>query len=339
MAKITEYIEILLLGKDLDLEQAQNLLDTIFEGGVADVQIAAFLTAMRAKNATATELAGFATSLRRHAVRVRPNVENIVDNCGTGGGKVKTGNISTAAALVASGAGVYMAKHGNRAITSTSGSADVLEQLGVKIDASTDTVAKCIEEARIGFMFAPKFHPAMKYVQPVRKNLGFRTAFNILGPLANPAGVKKQVIGVAEEHLMRPIAEALKLLGSEHIMVVNSYAIDEINTASVTKIIELKNGEIMEKQLDAQEFGIPRATIEQLSVNDCRQSADILRKILAEKEPGPRRDIVVINAAAAIIVAGLAEDFPAAIDMAKESITQGKAMQCLEKLVEVSNKS
>jgi len=186
MAGITEYIKTLLEGEDLSFEQATDLLDVIFEGEVPETQVAAFLTAMRVKGPKAPELAGLAKSLRSHAVAVKVDIDNLVDTCGTGGGAIKTSNISTAAAIVAAGAGVYVAKHGNRGITSKCGSADVLEELCVKIDASAQTVAECIKEAHIGFMFAPMFHPAMKYVQPIRKSLGFRTVFNILGPLANP---------------------------------------------------------------------------------------------------------------------------------------------------------
>jgi len=338
MAMITEEIELLLRGEDLSLEQATELLDVVFNGEVPEVQIAAFLTAMRAKGATATELAGLAKSLRQHAVRVKVDVDNLVDTCGTGGGAIKTCNISTAAAIVAAGAGVYVAKHGNRGITSKCGSADVLEQLGVKIDASADVVAECIKQAHIGFMFAPMFHPAMKYVQPIRKGLGFRTVFNILGPLANPAGAKRQVLGVADESLMQIIAEALKLLGTQYVMVVHGSGMDEISTAAPTKILELKDGQITARQLNPQDLGIPLADIDQLKVTDAKTSAKVLRNILSGKETGPRKDIVILNAAAAIIVAGLADDFESAIKLAKTSVDNGKALSCLEKLIEVSNK-
>ena len=337
MATIIEYIKPLLEGKDLSLEQATNLLDVIFEGQVPEAQIAAFLTAMRIKGATSMELAGLAKSLRNHAVKVKVNVDNLVDTCGTGGGAVKTSNISTAAAIVAAGAGVYVAKHGNRGITSGCGSADVLEQLGVKIDAGPEVVAKCIKEAHIGFMFAPMFHPAMKYVQPIRKSLGFRTVFNILGPLANPAGATAQVLGVADESLMQLVAEALKLLGTRYAMVVHSNGLDEISTAAVTKIAELKEGQITNKELNPQDLGIELADIEQLKVTDAKASAKVLRDILSGKEAGPRKDIVVLNAAAAIIAGNLADDFVSALTKAEASITSGNAFACLDKLVEMSN--
>lgn len=339
MAAITEYIELLLQKKHLSFEQATGLLDIIFEGEVPEAQIAAFLTAMRIKGATAPELAGLAKSLRKHAVAVKVDIDNLVDTCGTGGGVVKTCNVSTAAAIVAAGAGVYVAKHGNRGITSKCGSADVLEELGVKIDASAETVAECIREAHVGFMFAPMFHPAMKYVQPIRKSLGFRTVFNILGPLANPAGAKAQVLGVADESLMRIVTEALKLLGTRYAMVVHSNGMDEISTAATTKIVELKEGEIATKELNPEDIGIKLANVDELKVTDAKASAKVLRDILTGKETGPRKDIVILNAAAAIIVANLADDFESAIKMAETSVGNGKALACLEKLIEISNKT
>ncbi len=337
MATITEYIEPLLRGEDLSFEQAESLLDVVFEGQVAEVQIAAFLTAMRAKGATPAELAGLAKSLRRHAVRVKVDVDNLVDTCGTGGGVIKTSNISTAAAIVAAGAGVYVAKHGNRGITSKCGSADVLEELGVKIDAGAEIVAECIKQAHIGFMFAPMFHPAMKYVQPVRKGLGFRTVFNILGPLANPAGAPRQVLGVADENLMQPIAEALKLLGTQYAMVVHSEGLDEISTAAITKIAELRDGRITSKELNPEDLGMKPTTVEELKVADARSSANVLRAIIGGKETGARKDIVILNAAAVTIVGGLAGDFESALKLAEASISDGKAQACLEKLIEISN--
>jgi len=338
MVAITEYIEPLVQGENLSFEKAMSLLDIIFEGEVSEVQIAAFLTAMRIKGATAPELAGLAKSLRNHAVAVKVDVDNLVDTCGTGGGIFKTSNISTAAAIVAAGAGVYIAKHGNRGITSSCGSADVLEELGVKIDACAEIVAECVREAHIGFMFAPKFHPAMKYVQPIRKSLGFGTVFNILGPLANPANARGQVMGVADESLMLIVAEALKLLGTRYAMVVHSNGMDEISTAGVTKIAELKEGQIVSKELNPEDLGIRLASVEELKVTDAKTSAKVLRDILSGKESGPRRDIVILNAAAAIIVGGLADDFKSAIKLAQASVSEGRAPACLEKLVEVSNR-
>ncbi|MHC4558390.1 MAG: anthranilate phosphoribosyltransferase [Planctomycetota bacterium] len=339
MATIVEYIKPLLQGKSLSFEQATSLLDMVFEGEVPEAQIAAFLTAMRIKGPTASEVAGLAKSLRSHAVKVEPGIENIVDVVGTGGAAVKTFNVSTAAALVAAGAGVYVAKHGNRAITSKCGSADVLAELGVKIDPGPEVVAECIRQAHVGFMFAPMFHPAMKYVQPIRKSLGFRTVFNILGPLANPADVPALVLGVAEEGLMQMMAEALKVLGARYAMVVHSDGLDEISTMGVTKITELKEGQITRRELDPRDLGIEPADIEGLKVTDAKASAKIVKDILSGKDTGPGKDIVVLNASAAIVVGGLAEDFASAIKLAEASVSDGSALACLEKLIEISNKT
>lgn len=349
MAAITKYIEIILDGGDLTFEQAKDLLDIVFEGGVAEVQVAAFLAAMRMKRATAAEIAGLAKSLREHAVPVKVDIDNLIDTCGTGGATIKTFNISTAAALIAAGAGIYVAKHGNRGITSRCGSADVLAELGVKIDAEPEVIAQCIEQAHIGFMFAPRFHPAMKFVQPIRKSLDFRTAFNILGPLANPAGVTAQVMGVASEALLGRIAETLKILGAKRAMVVHGQGMDEISTLGATQIRWLADGEISSVKLEPADFGISTASIDELKSGDAITNAGIIRDILTGKEKGPRRDIVIINAAAAIMVgtagdnrgvgdsANLADGFESAIKLAEKSVEGGGAMACLEKLIEISN--
>ncbi len=339
MAIITEYIKPLLQGESLSFEEATLLLDIVFEGEVPEAQIAAFLTAMRVKGPTAPEVAGLAKSLRRHAIKVEPGIENLVDVVGTGGAAVKTFNVSTASALVAAGAGVYVAKHGNRAITSKCGSADVLEELGVKIDPGPKVVAECIRQAHIGFMFAPMFHPAMKYVQPIRKSLGFRTVFNVLGPLANPADVPALVLGVAEEGLMKMMAEALKMLDVRFALVVHSNGLDEISTAGITKILELRDGQISEREINPKDLGFKPADIDQLMVTDAKTSAKIIRDILTGKEAGVGKDIIILNAAAAIIAGGLAEDFAPAVELADASISDGKAMDSLEKLIEISNRT
>lgn len=337
MTKITKFLEILLEGNDLTFDQAKELLDTIFTGDVAEVQIAAFLAAMRVKKASVSELAGLARSLRNHAVKVESRIDNLVDTCGTGGAKLKTFNISTAAALVAAGTGAYVAKHGNRGITSKCGSADVLAELGVNIDPSTEKVAECIRRAHIGFMFAPKFHPAMKHVQPIRQSLDFRTAFNILGPLANPADATAQVMGVPDESLMHRIAEALNMLGVKRAMVVHSAGLDEISTMAKTEILHLNNGHMTTETLDPTEYGIALTSFDTLKGGDAKTNAGIIRSILSGTEKRPRKDIVVLNAAAAIIVAGLADNFKNAIELADEAITNQKAIEALEKLIEVSN--
>jgi anthranilate phosphoribosyltransferase len=339
MATITRFLEIILDGGDLTFDQAKELQDLIFAGEVTEVQVAAFLAAMRMKRATSSEIAGLAQSLRDHAVRVETGIDNMIDTCGTGGASVKTFNVSTCAALVAAGAGAYVAKHGNRGITSKCGSADVLEELGVNIDPGPKGVAECIQEAHIGFMFAPKFHPAMKFVQPIRKSLDFRTAFNILGPLANPAGVKAQVMGVAEEALLDRICETLKMLGAKRAMVVHGQGMDEISTLGTTQIRRLIDGDITSVELDPADLGISEPSIDELRTGDVMANAGIIRDILTGKDRGSRKDIVVLNAAAAIIVAGLADDFFSAIDLADASISNGSASTCLEKLIEVSNRT
>ncbi|MBN1360279.1 MAG: anthranilate phosphoribosyltransferase [Sedimentisphaerales bacterium] len=339
MATITEYLEIILDGKDLTFEQAKALQDRIFQGEVTEVQIAAFLAMMRMKKATSAEIAGLAQSLRDHAVQVKVDLDNMVDTCGTGGAIVKTFNVSTTAGLVAAGAGAYVAKHGNRGITSRCGSADVLDELGVNIDPGPAVVAECIRQAHFGFMFAPKFHPAMRFVQPIRKSLDFRTAFNILGPLANPARVKAQVMGVADVELLPRIAEALKLMGTRRAMVVHGQGMDEISLLGKTRIIELRDGAIAETELDPADYGLASASIDALGSGDAIANAALVRDILSGKDKGPRRNIVVLNAAAAIVVAGLAGDFPEAIPLAERSVDEGKAQDCLERLVEISNKA
>ncbi|MCH8215812.1 MAG: anthranilate phosphoribosyltransferase, partial [Planctomycetes bacterium] len=282
MARFIDYLNSLLAGEDLTHATAGDLLDTIFAGDVPEAQIAAFLTAMRIKGATPAEVAGFAGSLRRHAVKVPVKSEGLIDTCGTGGGSVKTCNVSTAAALVAAGAGLSVAKHGNRGITSGCGSADVLEALGVKIDAGPDKIAECIEKAGVGFMFAPMFHPAMKYVQPIRKALGFRTVFNILGPLANPAGVRAQVLGVADAALMECMVESLQLLGATRAMVVHSDGLDEISTLGPTQIVELKEGRISRSELDPRDLGISPATVEQVLELEIGQISAPVRETFAD---------------------------------------------------------
>jgi len=339
MATITKFLEIILDGGDLTFDQAKELQDIVFAGEVTEVQVAAFLAAMRMKRATSAEIAGLAQSLRDHAVRVETGIDNLIDTCGTGGASVKTFNVSTGAALVAAGAGAYVAKHGNRGITSKCGSADVLAELGVNIDPGPEGVAECIRQAHIGFMFAPKFHPAMKFVQPIRKSLDFRTAFNILGPLANPARVTAQVMGVAEEALLDRICETLEMLGAKRAMVVHGQGMDEISTLGTTQIRQLIDGKITSVKLNPADLGISEPSIDELRTGDAIANADIIRGILTGKDKGSRKDIVVLNAAAAIIVAGIADDFASAIALAETSINDGNASACLEKLIEVSNRT
>jgi anthranilate phosphoribosyltransferase len=337
MVTITEYLKIMLDGRDLDKAQAAALQDSIFTGEVPEAQIAAFLTAMAAKGQTPTEVAGLAESMRSHAVRVPVEAGPLVDTCGTGGGKYKTCNVSTAAALVAAGAGIRVAKHGNRGITSGCGSADVLEALGVKIDADPEAIARCIAEAGVGFMFAPRFHPATRYVQPVRKALGFRTVFNILGPLSNPAHVQAQVLGVADEKLMPMMIEALRQLGIQRAMVVHSDGLDEVSTFGPTQIAELRDDQVQITTFEPAQLGITPPALTELQVTDARDSAASLKRVLAGEDRGPKRDIIALNAAASIQVGGRAESWEEGWAAARDSIDSGKALAALEAMVKVSN--
>jgi len=337
MTKITEYLEILLEGGDLKYEQAKDLLDTIFKGDVAEVQIAAFLAAMRMKKAMPSEFAGLAQSLRDHAVKVNTKITNLIDTCGTGGAPLKTFNVSTASALVAAGAGAYVAKHGNRGITSKCGSADVLEAMGVKVDCGPDIVAECIENAHIGFMFAPMYHPAMKFVQPIRKSLDFRTAFNILGPLANPAGAQSQVMGVPQESLLDRIAETFKILGLKRAMIVHGSGLDEISITSVTKVIELKDKKKISYEIHPKDFVLSSPKMAELVGSNAEYNAGMIKDVLYGKNKGPARDMVLLNSAAAIMVADLADNLHSGFEKAAESIDTGAAAQCLEKLIKISN--
>ncbi len=334
---LRELTEKILQKEDLSFEQAHESLNAILDGQCTEVVIAGFLTALAAKGEQAQEVAGMARALRDHAVPVRPKAGPLVDTCGTGGDGQATFNISTTAALVAAGAGVAIAKHGNRAITSQCGSADILAQFGVKIDAVPEVIERCIDEANIGFMFAPCHHPAMKYVQPIRKALGFRTVFNVLGPLANPAGADAQIIGVAKPELMMVMAESLKLLGVKRAMVVHGDGMDEISICGPTDIVELADGQLNNYTVDCMEYGLARAEICDLTGGTLEDNAAITLAILENKIAGPRRDIVLLNAAAAIMAGGKAPTLVEGIAMANMSIDSGQAIKTLKKLVEISN--
>lgn len=338
MSEINKELKAIIEGQNLGYERARNLLDTIFTGEVEPAVISGILTGLASRTVHAEELAGFTSSLRKHSVKVETGLDRVVDTCGTGGAKIKSANISTAAAIVAAGAGVHVAKHGNRAVTSKCGSADVLEKVGVKIDAKPDIIAECIREANIGFMFAPNFHPAMKHVQPIRKALKIRTIFNILGPLANPAQADSQILGVPEESLAMKMAEVLNMLETRFAMVVHSNGMDEISNLAPTKIKQLKDRNITEMEITPAQFRIKSAKIEDIRVDSIEDSAKVLMNIITGKEKSPRRDIVVMNAAGAIIAGGITEDFEEGINLAEESIENGKAYKSLKRMIEISNK-
>ncbi|PKP53428.1 MAG: anthranilate phosphoribosyltransferase [Candidatus Altiarchaeales archaeon HGW-Altiarchaeales-3] len=330
-----QIIQKLVERKDLTPDEAKEAMQIIMSGDATDAQIAGFLTALRMKGETAEEIAALALIMRKFAENIHPKVEGtLVDTCGTGGDKLNTFNISTAAMFVVAGAGIPIAKHGNRSVSSLCGSADVLEALGVKIDIEPKKVTECIEKVGIGFMFAPLFHKSMKYVMPARTQLGIRTVFNILGPLSNPANAQGQVIGVFDEKLTEKIAEVLKIIGLKRAMVVHGMAgLDEISTIGETKISELINGEIDNYIITPEEFGLERANGSDLSGGNAGENAKILIEILKGEERGAKRDIVLINAAAGIVVGGKAKTISEGLELAKGSIDSGRAYKKLKNMI------
>ncbi len=318
--------------EDLSAEQARAALEEMLSGAAPPAQIAALLVALRMKGESAQEVEGFARALRARAERVelRSDPRPLVDTCGTGGDGAGTFNISTAAAFVVAGAGARVAKHGNRSASSRCGSADVLEELGADLALSRDKVAACIQEVGIGFLFAPAHHPAMRHVHPVRAELKMRTIFNILGPLANPAGAEYQILGVFEPRLVGLVAEALARLGLKRGLVVHgSDGLDEITTTGETIAATVNGQQVQVAELTPEDFGVARARREHLAGGDPAENARTVRAVLGG-ERGPRRDIVVVNASAALVVAGLAPDYRAGVALAEQSIDSGRAMAVLE---------
>jgi anthranilate phosphoribosyltransferase len=333
---LTRAIDEVASGSHLTADHASAVLDEIMEGRAGEVQAAAFLIALRAKGETVAEIVGLARTMRRLAASVSAGRDDLVDTAGTGGGP-STFNISTAAALVAAGAGCAVAKHGNRSSTSRSGSADLLEALGVNIDLGPDEVARCIDEIGFGFMFAPRHHAAMKHVVPVRKELAVRTVFNFLGPLTNPAGATRQLLGVSDRTYQETIAEALLGLGVERAMIVCSDdGLDEISISDRTRVIELVDGRTDERFVTPEDLGIHRSDRDAIAGGSPEENAAVVRSVLAGEE-GPARDVVAINAGAAILVAGGAEDLGSAVDRAREAIDSGAAQGVLEALVRLTN--
>lgn len=323
---------------DLSAGEAEQAMTVILAGEASPVQIGAFLVALRMKGETADEVFGFARAMRQRAVRVPLEAadEPLLDTCGTGGDGLGTFNISTTAAFVVAGAGVRVAKHGNRSISSRCGSADVLEALGVTVAQSAEQMARAIREAGIGFLFAPPLHPAMRYAQPARQELKLRTVFNWLGPLTNPAGAKRQLVGTHSARAAELVAGALARLGCEHAFVVHGAdGLDEITTTGETLAFEVTGGRILERRLTPEQFGVARASIADLRGGDREENAAITRRIL-DGEPGPRRDIVLVNAAAALVAAGQAPDFAGAMTLAARSIDSGAARARLEGLIALS---
>lgn len=334
---IKEGITKLVERQNLTYEEAREIMKEIMSGEATPAQISAFVTALRMKGETTEELSAFATVMKDFCNKICPKVDGrLVDTCGTGGDKIKTFNISTVAAFVVAGASVAVAKHGNRSVTSKSGSADVLEELGLNLNVKPETVEKAIEHVGIGFMFAPAFHPAMKYAIGPRREIGIRTIFNVLGPLTNPAGADAQLIGVYDESLVNKIAYVLKNLGLEEAMVVHGRdGLDEISTMGETVIAWLKKGEIQTLRMTPKDFGVKKAMPTEIMGASPKESAELAFKILNGYlgKDDPKRDIVVVNAAAGIIVGGNAEDFPYGMELAQESIESGAAYKKLKELV------
>jgi len=329
---IKEAIDALVSGKSLTMEQAAAVMEEIMSGEATPAQFGAFVTALRLKGETVHEIAGMAGVMREKAIPVKVSGP-VVDTCGTGGDASQTFNISTTAAFVIAAAGLKVAKHGNRGMSSGCGSADVLDALGVKIDLGPEGVEQCLEELGIGFMFAQVFHPAMKFAAPPRREIGIRTVFNILGPLTNPAGAQAQLLGVADESLAKTMAEALSLLGSNHALVVHGMdGLDEITLGAPTVVCELEGGEITRYVIDPEEFGFTRVSMSGLRGGPPHESADIIRRVLGG-ETGPQRDIVLLNAAAALVAGDRAENLEQGLPIASEAIDSGKALRVLDGLV------
>lgn len=338
---IKECIQKLVERRSLLYEEAREAMKEIMSGGATDSQIAAFLTSLRMKGETTDEIAALSTTMKEFCHRIHPRVNGrLVDTCGTGGDRIKTFNISTTAAFVVAGAGVAVAKHGNRSFTSKSGSADVLEWLGVNLNLDPKTVEKAIEDVGIGFMFAPAFHPAMKYAVVPRRDIGIRTVFNVLGPLSNPAGANSQLLGVYNAELVNPLAHALMKLGCEEAMVVHGLdGLDEISTIGKTVLAWLREDEVQTLETMPKDFGVRRARSEDIMGATPGENAEIAFKILGRNGDtnDSKRDIVLVNAAAGIIVGGKAEDFSYGMELARESIDSGVAYKKLKALVKASD--
>lgn len=337
MNSIQAAIRKLIEMRDLTEGEAEAAMKCIMSGEATQAQIGSFLTALRMKGETIEEITAFARVMREFAARITPKVDDIlVDTCGTGGDKVKTFNISTAAMFVAAGAGIRIAKHGNRSVTSKAGSADVIEAMGVRIDLPPDEVQRCIESIGIGFMFAPRFHGAMKYATPVRREMGIRTVFNILGPLTNPASAQAQVMGVFDGALTEKLAHVLGRLGCKRAVVVHGLdGLDEISTLGETQISELKDGKVRTFKLKPEDLGIKRTSVETIAGKDLEENVRMLIRVL-RGEQGPRRDIVLLNAAAAMVVGGKARDLRQGLAIAAGTIDSGRAYEKVAQLVEAT---
>jgi anthranilate phosphoribosyltransferase len=340
---IRETIQQLMNGTSLDTAQAEAVMDEIMRGDATPAQIAGFLIALRTKGETPDEIAGCARAMRRAAVAVRPQRQDVIDTCGTGGDGAGTFNISTTTAFVVAGAGLGVAKHGNRSVSSKCGSADVLEALGVHMAMTPEQVAQAIDEVGVGFIYAPHFHPAMKYAIGPRRELGVRTVFNVLGPLTNPAGARAQLLGVYDAALTEPLARVLQQLGSEAAYVVHGYGgLDELTTTGPNRIsafgVGPGNGEVATETLDPLSHGFTQASPDALRGGDSETNARITRAVLSGEDRGPRRQVVVLNAAAALRVGDKADTISEGIVQAEESLDSGAALRTLDALIAFSQR-
>ena len=334
---LTRSIDALASGQDLTLDDAAAVLSEIMAGNASEVQIAAFLIALRTKGETVDELAGLARTMRANAVRVDVPRDELLDTAGTGGGR-RTYNVSTTAALIAAGAGCTVAKHGNRSATGLSGSADVLEALGARIDLTPDAVARCIEEAGFGFMFAPAHHQATRYVIPVRRELAVRTIFNFLGPLTNPAGATRQLVGVSDPSYLEKMAGALARLGTEHALLVSGEdGVDELSISAPTLVVEVLGGELRNYAVTPEEVGLERASPDAVPGGNPRENAEIARTIFAG-ECGVARDLATLNAGAAIYAGGVADSLKEGVRAAERAIDSGAATAALKRFVECTHR-
>ncbi len=349
--QIVEAIKRVVEGQHLSRDEAQCVMDSIMTGGASDAQIAAFLTGLRMKGETTDELIGFARVIRQKATPVPAGAavsaalsgtdrEMLVDTCGTGGDATGTFNISTATAFVLAGAGVRVAKHGNRSVSSVCGSADVVEALGIRIDLSPEMVGRCIDEVGIGFLYAPLLHEAMRYVMLARREMRIRTVFNLLGPLCNPARASAQVLGVFSEKLTEMMAQVLCELGTRRAFVVHGAdGLDEITISGESKVSEVRDGTVRTYYVVPEDFGLARAPIQEIQGGDARRNAAIIRAILDGAEIGTRRDVVLLNAAAGLVAGGMAGTMREGIQSARSSIDSGAALDRLQHLIEFTRLS
>ncbi|MBX5464620.1 MAG: anthranilate phosphoribosyltransferase [Clostridia bacterium] len=325
-------------GERLSVAEAEAVIGEVMDGRASDAQIAALLTAMRVRGETPEEMEGAARAMRQRAARVERKRTPVVDTCGTGGDGAGTFNISTTAAFVVAGAGQAVAKHGNRSVSSRAGSADVLEALGVAVDLDAEAAGRCLDQAGIAFLFAPRLHAAMRHAAGPRRELGFRTIFNVLGPLTNPAGAEAQLVGVYEAALTEPVAEVLLRLGARHVLVVHSLdGLDELSTSAPARVTEGRGGRLSTYVLDPATLGLAPAPRSALRGGDAAENAAIAEAVLAG-EPGPRRETVLLNAAAALVAADVAEDLREGLELARRSLDSGAARDRLEALRDLSRR-